>query len=138
MPFRARAREFLDNPQQVLNGANIPTNRLTEMRATVEFLLQHTQPINKDTILRHLNATVNRTHRISDTQWQQEVLDPLRDARVFIGSSNRGYFIPTDQAQAIEAYRFYVKRIISESQRLGILADLIRRGGWGLPNINIG
>ena len=137
MPFVARAREFLRNPQQFLDNAHIQTHRQNEMIATVSFLLQQAQPINKETILRHLNTTVNRGSRISDTQWQQEVLDPLRDAGVFIGSSNRGYFIPPGRDLAIEAYKFYVKRIIAESQRLGILADLIRRGGWDLPNISI-
>lgn len=134
MPFVARAREFLNNPQQFLNNANIETHRQNEMIETVSFLLQQAAPVNLNTIVEHLT---NQGHRISPTQWQQEVLDPLRDSRVFIGSSNRGYFIPTSREQAIEAYRFYVKRIISESQRLGILADLIRTGRWDLPNIQI-
>ncbi|MFA5063735.1 MAG: hypothetical protein WC578_06695 [Candidatus Omnitrophota bacterium] len=134
MPFVARTREFLSNPQQFLNNANISTRRQDEMIATINFLLQQAGSVNLDRIVEHL---ISQGHAIGPTQWQQEVLDPLRDSGVFIGSSNRGYFIPRDRDQAIDAYRFYVKRIIAESQRSGILADLIRRGGWGLPNIQI-
>ncbi len=92
------------------------------------------QLINTDRIVDHLTS---RHYVINREQWEQEVLGPLRDSGIFIGSSNRGIFIVRNREHAIETYRFYAKRIIAESQRLGILANLIRTAGWDLPNIQI-
>lgn len=127
MPFVARAREFLNNP-------DISSLRLNEMLETVSFLLQQTTPINTDRIVQHLTS---RGYGINPTQWQQEVLDPLRDRGIFIGSSNRGIFIPRSEAEAQEACGFYVRRIRAERRHLNIFADLIRDVGWDPGDLEI-
>lgn len=127
MSFVARAQQFVSNP-------NISSSRQNEMVETVRFLLQQSTPINTDRIVAHLT---NRHYTINREQWEQEVLGPLRDFGIFIGSSNRGIFIVRSREDAIDTYRFYAKRIIAESERLGILANLIRVAGWNLPNIQI-
>ena len=127
MPFITRAREFLNNP-------NISSPRLNEMFETVSFLLQQTTPINTDRIVQHLTS---RGYSLSPTQWQQEVLDPLRDHGIFIGSSYRGIFIPRNEAEAQEACMFYVRRIRAERRHLNIFADLIRGVGWEPGDLEI-
>lgn len=132
MLFITQARSFVSNPNQSLP-------RWQEMRETLDYLLRnnhigHRNAVSTDIIVQHLNDS---NFHINREQWEQEVLGPLRDRRIFIGSSRRGIFIIDDRSDAVEVYRLYATRILAESERLGILSDLIRQANWSSPQINI-
>ena len=127
MPFITAANNFITNPDQ-------SCHRWREMQETLRFLLAQQIAVSSETVVNQLNGM--GFHMVV-TSWQQEVLTPLRDRRIFIGSSGRGVFIIRSREDAIDCYRFYAKRIIAEAEHLGILNDLIRVANWDFPQVDV-
>ena len=67
---------------------------------------------------------------LSKNAFQQGILKQTREGVVFIGSSNRGYFLIADAADAAEMRDFYLVRIAKENARLDRLRRLADELGW--------
>jgi hypothetical protein len=104
-----------------------------ELRAVLEFMLRRAvgraNAVPLEEIVGHLNA---EGFPITPTGFQQTVLKSTREGEIFIGSSNRGYFLIENIDDAREMQRFYVNRIAAEQAHLENLLLQTRHQGWQL------
>lgn len=129
MPRKTIYHEFLSNPPASLTRHP----HFDEMRETVAFMLKHglglANAVPTREILEHLQGL---DFDISTTTWQIQVLGPLREAGVFIGSARGkvGMFLLDSRADATAARSAQQQRIAVEQRRLNKLTRLIRDQGW--------
>jgi hypothetical protein len=102
------------------------------MRDTVEYLLSNAvgirNAVSTDNIIAYLRR---RGHRIYREEWQINVLGPLRDNGIFIGSKvGTGMFIIETIDDAREVVASIEHRINVEQSRLKILREIAHQSGW--------
>jgi hypothetical protein len=127
MPFITRARNFLANP-----GPLKTHSYYTVMKDTVEYLLNNAvgigNAVSTDDIIAYLRTL---GHRIYREEWQINVLGPLRDHGIFIGSKvGTGIFIIKTNDDARDVVASMEHRINVENRRLKILRQVAAQGGW--------
>jgi hypothetical protein len=121
--------EFLKNPTVALKGRR----HYDEMRETLAFMISRGRgrgnSVPTREIVEHLQAL---DYDISTTTWQIEVLGPLRDAGVYIGSERgkTGMFLIASKADADATRAAQLQRLNVEKGRLKVLEDLMLQHGW--------
>ncbi|MFW6121658.1 MAG: hypothetical protein ACOC80_12295 [Petrotogales bacterium] len=130
MPFVDKAKDFLINPPSSLAG----NKYINEMKETVDYLLNNGLGISNakptDNIITHLNGLGYAIHR---EEWQINVLGPLRDNGIFIGSKRGpkgGMFIPETEDDAKIIQEQILDRILVETDRLKLFREIASEGGW--------
>lgn len=127
MTFVTIAQNFLNNP-----GSLKSHPYYSAMRDTVEYLLSNAvgirNAVSTDNIIAYLRR---RGHRIYREEWQINVLGPLRDNGIFIGSKvGTGMFIIETIDDAREVVASIEHRINVEQSRLKILREIAHQSGW--------
>jgi hypothetical protein len=105
------------------------------MIETVDFLLKNAigieNAISTDSIIRHLTT---KGYEIKKEDWQINVLGPLRDNGIFIGSKRggrtAGMYIIANKQDALQTHASIYDRITVERQRLFKLEDLMDELHW--------
>jgi hypothetical protein len=103
------------------------------MDETVRYLLDNAigmeNAVSTNTIVEYLN---NQRYEITREEWQINVIGPLRQNGIFIGSlrGRRGMFIINSDEEARTVYDSYSRRIQVETARLAILRRLMDEAGW--------
>jgi hypothetical protein len=130
MPFVKAAKDFLTNP-----GALVSHGNLRIMQDTVRFLLDNRhigrqKSVATDTIIKHLQSQKHNIHR---ERWQTDVLGPMKENGIFIGSIiGLGIFIIKDEDDARSVHRSHLRRIQVETRRMKELERLAKQHGWKL------
>jgi hypothetical protein len=121
--------DFLKNPPAALKGRR----HYDEMRETIAFMISRgrgrANSVPTREIVEHLQAL---DYDISTTTWQIDVLGPLRDAGVYIGSERgkRGMFLIASKADADATRAAQLQRLDVEKGRLRVLEDMMHQHGW--------
>lgn len=102
------------------------------MRDTVQYLSNNAvdlrNAVSTDNIIAHLRGL---GHNIYREEWQINVLGPLRENEIFIGSKvGKGIFIIQTIDDAREVVASMEHRINVETRRLQILRQIATQGGW--------
>jgi hypothetical protein len=120
---------FLQNPPLVLKNHK----HYDEMRETLAFMIHRgrgrAHSVSTREIVEHLQSL---DYDISATTWQIQILGPLRDAGVYIGSARgkTGMFLIADQSDAVVTRAAQLQRLTTEQARLAVLEKMIRQNGW--------
>jgi hypothetical protein len=125
MPFITRARNFLQNPDSIVTT---PRKRQI-MVDTVQFLFDknaigYGNAISTDLIVEYLQ---DLDHKIERGPWETDILGPLRDNGVWLGSktgSDGGIFLIKNQADVDIVKETYGKKAVTMIRRYRILEDL--------------
>lgn len=121
--------DFLKNPPTELKAKP----RYDEMRETIAFMIHkgrgRANSVSTREIVDHLRSL---DYDISIQGWQVNVLGPLRDAGVYIGSERgkTGMFLIADKADADATKAAQEQRIGVEKSRLSVLEKIMRQNGW--------
>ena len=102
---------------------------------TVRFLLDNAvgldNAISTTKIISHLNS---KGYKIKREDWQINILGPLRDNGIFIGSKrggrNAGMYIIASKEDAIITHASIYDRVLIERKRQFKLEDLMDELGW--------
>lgn len=130
MSFIEIAQQFLVNPGNLKKH-----KKLVLMQETVKFLLENAvgadHAISTDNIIRHLNS---KGYKIKKEDWQINVLGPLRDNGIFIGSRRGGHksgmYIIANKQDALQTHGSIYDRVFIERQRLLKLEKLMDELKW--------
>ena len=129
MPGSSVYREFLAHPPAALAHHK----RIDEMRETIAYMLKHgvglDHAIPTREIVGHLQSL---DFDVSVNTWQIQVLGPLREAGVYIGSvrGKVGMFLISNRSDAEAARKAQQQRIDVERRRLAKLERLMQERGW--------
>lgn len=130
MSFIDNARVFLTDQGRLRNN-----KKCNVMVETVRFLLDNAigieNAVSTNNIIKHLES---QGFRIKKEDWQINVLGPLRDHGIFIGSKRGGraagmYIIATKE-DALQTHAAIYDRIHIERKRLFKLEDLMDEMHW--------
>ena len=129
MPFVKKAKRFLKYPGKLASN-----KYLRHMKATIKFLLNdHIGYQNRVAIDKIIDYLERKRLDINMSQWQIEVLGPLRDNGIYIGSvPSKGMFIISNEEDAQRVVRAIERRIKKETKRCKILKKIIRNVGWSI------
>lgn len=129
MSFVDQANLFIKDP------GNLKSSKYVfAMVDTVDYLLEHgtglANAVPTDTIIQYLNS---KGHKIRKPEWQINVLGPLRDNSIFIGSKiGTGIFIINSINDANEVRTSMRNRIVTHKKRLDVLENLMKLEGWAV------
>ncbi|MCM1566267.1 MAG: hypothetical protein NC238_10025 [Dehalobacter sp.] len=130
-PFVATAQTFLE-----VQGLLSDHRYKEHMVETIRFLLQNavgaSYAVSTDEIIRHLEKMNLPVKRYT---WEVEVLGPLRENGIFIGSKmggRGGIFIISSKEDAKITYDSYMRRVSTETQRSHYLKELCEKVNWDI------
>jgi len=130
MSFIQNAKDFVENPGDLTSHKKIGL-----MKETVKFLLKNAvgvdHAISTDRIIKHLNTA---GYKIKKEDWQINILGPLRDNGIFIGSKRggrkAGMYIIANKEDALQTHGSIYDRVFVERQRLLKLEKLMDEMHW--------
>lgn len=98
------------------------TDPVVQMRLkVVRHMLQHGLGRENPVTNQQLRDLLQESR--SSSWFQHTILIPLRESRVFLAWSSRGYFIPIDEQDQAFAVNVYETRIESEQMHLRLLKE---------------
>lgn len=98
----------------------------------IRYLLKHGKSVTNPMTLTEVLNKVDFTRHYRREALQHKLLGPLRrDPKVFIGTSGKGIFLVTTQADADATLGFYTWRIRAELRHARNLRDLAKRAKFG-------
>ena len=122
MPFEAEARRIL--PTLAAGSANHAILGYLLANAVGEANAKSWEAIEAHCLALPVPVPVDKE------EFQQGFLKHSREHEIYIGSSNRGYFIIHDRNDALHMKTFYEDRIAREQARVRHLERLVRAAGW--------
>lgn len=133
MPFIARANAFLEDAGDLAKNKRLPI-----MQETVRYMLKNAVGIDNakstEKIVEHLQE--KGLPMINTRDWQINILGPLRENGIFIGSKRaKGMFLIKDENDAKVAISQIQSRIDKQNYRLSILKDMCRKAGFKIDQM---
>lgn len=130
MPFVERAQQFIVDQGDLKND-----KYCNEMVSTIEYMLKNAvgvgNAISTDKIIEYLRDDCG--YVIHREGWQINVLGPLRDAGIYIGShKTKGMFLISDINDAKIVRESIVRRLNKEKDRLEVLERACYDVGWNI------
>ncbi len=129
-PFVDRASAFLKDAGDLSKNKRLPA-----MQETVRYMLKNAVGIDHakstEKIVEHLQEKGYSVINVRD--WQINILGPLRENGIFIGSKRaKGMFIIKDGNDAKIAIEQIQTRIDKQSYRMNILKEMCRKAGFNI------